>query len=294
MRRQRFAGTLVRTSVAWLVLTIVVALAAPLLAGSGSPFVPFGPDASAMSSRLMAPDATHRLGTDELGRDVLARLIHGARVSLIVGFVAAGMSFVLGTLLGAAAGYFGGVTDWIISRAIEVVLCFPFAFLVLAIVALFRPSIYTLVVALAISSWPVEARLVRGEMMRIRDSDFATAARAAGAGDMRIVLRHLLPNAIAPVIVSSTFGVSTAILTESALSFLGLGVPLPTASWGNLVAGAQEHIEYAWWLVVFPGAVIFLTAAALNVIGDHLRDLLDPRTERTREDAGLLPEPRFQ
>jgi peptide/nickel transport system permease protein len=206
-------------------------------------------------------------------------MIHGARVSLSVGFVATAISLIVGSLLGALAGYYGGAADWIVSRVIEVVLCFPFLFLVLGIVALFKPSIYTIMIALGLTSWTSEARYVRGEFLRIRDLEFAQAARASGARDARIIFRHLLPNALAPVLVSASFGVAVAILTESALSFLGLGVPLPTASWGSMLSQAHEHIEYAWWLILFPGVAIFTTVAAFNLVGERFREALDPRSE---------------
>ena len=241
--------------------------------------VPFGPDDVDIASRLRPPSAQHRLGTDDLGRDVLARMIHGARVSLTVGFLATAISLVVGSLLGALAGYYSGAADWLVSRLIEVVLCFPFLFLVLGIVALFGPSLYTIMIALGLTSWTTEARFVRGEFLRIREMEFAVAARASGARDARIILRHLLPNALAPVLVSASFGVAAAILTESALSFLGFGVPLPTATWGSILSAAEQNIEYGWWLAFFPGVAIFLTVAAFNVIGDRFRDALDPRAE---------------
>jgi len=206
-------------------------------------------------------------------------MIHGARVSLTVGLFATAIALVIGSILGALAGYYGGAADWIVSRVIEVVLCFPFLFLVLGIVALFKPSMATLMIALGLTSWTSEARYVRGEFLRIRDMEFAQAARASGARDGRIIFRHLLPNALAPVIVSASFGVAVAILTESALSFLGLGVPLPTASWGSMLSQAYEHIEYAWWLILFPGLAIFSTVASFNLVGERLREALDPRSE---------------
>ena len=256
----------------------LIAAAAPLIAERGR-LLPFDPNEVDFSSRFRPPDHLHRLGTDDLGRDVLARMIHGARVSLTVGFLATAISLVIGSLLGALAGYYRGVADWIVSRTIEVVLCFPFLFLVLGIVALFGPSLYTIMIALGLTSWTTEARYVRGEFLRIRELDFAYAARASGARDARIILRHLLPNALAPVLVSASFGVASAILTESALSFLGFGVPLPTPTWGSILLAAQQNIEYAWWLVVFPGVAIFLTVASFNIIGDRFRDALDPRAE---------------
>lgn len=241
--------------------------------------VPFSPNSVELGRRLQPPGRIHLLGTDDLGRDILARLIHGARVSLAVGFLATLIALVVGSFLGAIAGYYGGVADWLVSRLIEVVLCFPFLFLVLGIVALFKPSMATIMIALGLTSWTSEARYVRGEFLRIREIDYAQAARAGGAGDSRIIFRHLLPNALTPVLVSASFGVAVAILTESALSFLGLGVPLPTASWGGMLSKAHEHIEYAWWLIAFPGLAIFGTVASFNLVGERLREALDPRSE---------------
>lgn len=273
-RRSRLAVA----ALAWVAVMVLIALFAPLLA-SGSAPVPFGPDSIDLRERLTPPGSAHILGTDDLGRDVLARMIHGARVSLTVGLLATAIALIAGSILGALAGYYGGAADWIVSRLIEVVLCFPFLFLVLGIVALFEPSIYTIMIALGLTSWTSEARFVRGEFLKIRDVEYAEAARASGAGDARVIFRHLLPNALAPAIVSASFGVAAAILTESALSFLGLGVPLPTASWGSILATAQDHIDHAWWLVAFPGLAIFMTVAAFNVIGERFREALDPRSE---------------
>lgn len=253
-------------------LISLVALCAPWIA-------PYEPDAIEIVKRLQPPDPVHLLGTDDLGRDVLSRMIHGARVSLIVGYSATAISLFVGSFFGALAGYYGGWIDWLVSRLIEVVLCFPFLLLVLGIVALFQPSLYTVMIALGLTSWTTEARYMRGEILRIRDLEFAQAARASGARDRRIIFRHLLPNALAPVLVSASFGVANAIVIESALSFLGFGVPLPTASWGGILATAQQYVDYAWWLVLFPGLAIFSTVAAFNIIGDRFRDALDPRSE---------------
>jgi len=310
-RRSRFA-TLV---LAWVVFMILVAALAPLIANrkplvaksangwsfpafadyvSSDPdvdvphapytfairtLIPHSPNGTDSPSRLQEPSGAHWLGTDELGRDVLARIIHGARVSLMVGILATLISLVVGSFLGALAGYYGRGIDWIVSRLIEVVICFPFLFLVLGIVALFRPSIYTILIAIGITSWTNEARYVRGEILRIREVEFAQAARASGARDARIIFRHLLPNAFAPVLVSASFGVAWAILTESALSFLGLGVAIPTASWGSILSTAADYIDSAWWLILYPGLAIFTTVAAFNVIGDRFREALDPRSE---------------
>ncbi len=277
-RRFRRSGLAVGALV-YVVIVSVIAAFAPLIASDTSRMIPFGPNSIDIASRLRAPDHQHRLGTDDLGRDVLARVVYGARVSLSVGLTATAIALIVGSLLGALAGYYGGAADWIISRLIEIVLCFPFLLLVLAIVALFRPSFLTVMIALGLTSWTTEARFVRAEFLRIRDMDFAQAARASGARDSRIIFRHLLPNALAPVLVSASFGVASAILIESALSFLGMGVPPPTASWGNILFSAEQHIEYAWWLALFPGIAIFLTVAAFNIIGDRFRDALDPRAE---------------
>jgi peptide/nickel transport system permease protein len=260
-------------------MTLVALLASVIAAPRPSAPIPFGPNDVDLAHRLEPPTPQHHFGTDDVGRDVLARMIHGARISLTVGFTATGISLIVGSLLGALAGYYGGAADWIVSRVIEVVLCFPFLFLVLAIVALFGPSLYTIMIALGLTSWTTEARFVRGEFLRIRGLDFAQAARASGARDARIIVRHLLPNALAPVLVSASFGVASAILIESALSFLGLGVPLPNASWGGILSVAEEHIQYAWWLALFPGVAIFLTVAAFNIIGDRFRDAIDPRSD---------------
>ena len=278
---RRFARSrLALGALAYVACISILAAAAPLLATSSRPgAIPFGPDDVDIASRLQPPDGAHRMGTDDLGRDVLARMLHGARVSLAVGFLATAIALVIGSILGALAGYYGGATDWVISRLIEIILCFPFLFLVLGIVALFGPSLYTIMIALGVTSWTTEARFVRAEFLRLREQEFALAARASGAGDGRIIFRHLLPNALAPVLVSASFGVASAILTESALSFLGFGVPIPMATWGSILSTAEQHIEQGWWLVAFPGAAIFLTVAAFNIIGDRFRDALDPRGE---------------
>lgn len=231
-----------------------------------------GPDSVDLAKRLSPPNDLHWLGTDDLGRDVLARLIHGTRVSLLVGITAAVISILVGTFFGALSGYYGGALDWMISRLIELVVCFPFLFLVLAIVTVFEPSTTTVILALVMSSWTTSARLVRAEFLRVREMEFTQAARAIGAGDARIIVRHLLPNAIAPVVVLAAFGVGSAILVESALSFLGLGVALPAASWGSILSSADDYLGQAWWLAVFPGIAIFSTVMACNVIGESTRE----------------------
>lgn len=275
MRRRR---TLLAVSIGYLAIVGCLALGRNLVAREGGALVPFGPDAVSIGERLQPPGGAHLLGTDELGRDLLARLIHGGAVSLAVGFTAAAIALIVGSLLGSIAGFYGGAVDWMVSRLIEVVLCFPFLFLMLAVVAFFPQSLLTIVLALGLTAWTNEARLVRAEFLRLKEREFSEAARASGARDGRIILRHLLPNALAPVIALASFGVGSAILVESALSFLGLGVPLPMSSWGSILSSADDHMDHAWWLALFPGLAIFMTVAACNVLGDALRDVLDPES----------------
>lgn len=225
-----------------------------------------------------APDWQHLLGTDEVGRDVLALILHGARVSLSVGLWAVALYVVVGALLGALAGYYGGWVDLLVSRATEVMMTFPTFFFVLALLALVRvQTVIPVIAVIALTQWTEVARLVRAEVLRLKAQEFVQASRALGASDARILLRHLLPNATGPVLVTATFGVAGAILIESGLSFLGV---LPsTASWGELLGQGQRYIVHpsAWWLTVFPGMAIFATVFSLNVIGEALREALDPR-----------------
>lgn len=249
-----------------------------------APPVPVGPYRTDVTlARLPAPPgAGHPLGTDETGRDLLARLIHGSRVSLAVGLVAVALYLLIGVALGAVAGYFGGAVDLLVSRAIEVMLAFPTLFLVLALMAMIeRPTVVHLVLVIGLTRWPDVARLTRGEVLRIKGLEFVTAARALGASDARVLLRHVLPNALGPVIVAAAFGVAGAVLLESALSFLGFGAPPPAASWGEILMQAHRYVSSpgGWWLALFPGAAIFVTVAAYNLIGEGLQDALDPKSD---------------
>lgn len=244
------------------------------------PPVPYGPLQSRVGGwvrQLEPPSLAHPLGTDDRGRDVLARMIHGARVSLAVGFVAVLIYAVLGILLGASAGYYGGDVDRLINRAIEVMMAFPAFFFILSIQGLMgSASVLQLILVISLTRWTDVARLVRAEVLRVRAAEYVLAARATGLRDWQILTRHVLPNAMGPVWVTCTFGVAAAILTESALSFLGFGTPPPTASWGELLTQAYQNPQ-AWWLTVFPGLMIFATVTALNVLGEVVRDLVDPR-----------------
>ncbi|MCI0651590.1 MAG: ABC transporter permease [Planctomycetes bacterium] len=231
---------------------------------------------------LAAPSRSHWLGTDEVGRDVLARMIHGARVSMMVGFISVGISTTIGLLLGALAGYFAGWVDILISRLIEVVMCFPVFFLILTILAIDpRPSIWKVMIVIGITTWTGAARYVRGEFIRLRDSEYSIAARALGARPLRIILRHLLPNALAPLFVTVTFGIAAAILLESALSYLGVGVQPPQPSWGNILQSGFANMMTATHMIYPPAIAIFLGVLSYNLVGDALRDAVDPRLART-------------
>jgi len=224
------------------------------------------------------PDGAHWLGTDELGRDVLARLIHGARVSLFVAFFTVLIAVGVGLLLGGVSGYLGGATDAVLSRALEVMTTFPLVFFLIALLSVLRTqSLWPLVLALGLTRWTDVARLVRAEVLKLKTLDYVLAARAMGASTARIIARHLLPNALGPVLVTATFGVAAAVLLETALSFLGLGVAPPTASWGELLTQAHRTLVHpgAWWLAVFPGTCIALTVLSVNALGEAVRRKVD-------------------
>jgi len=238
---------------------------------------PYDPTEPHLEAKLQPPSRLHPLGTDNLGRDVLTRMLHGTRISLTVGFVAVGVAVTIGVLVGSIAGYFGGMVDAALMRFVDMVMCFPTFFLILTVVALLEPSIYNIIVVIGLTGWTGTARLVRAEFLSLRERDFVLAARAAGLGHARIIFRHILPNALAPVAVSAVLGIAGAILTEAALSFLGFGVPPPAPTWGNILADGKNYIFDAWWLVVFPGMAIFVTTLAFYLVGEGMREALDPR-----------------
>jgi peptide/nickel transport system permease protein len=275
MGKSEFWARLTRNRLALSGLTLVVgmfavAILAPWLA-------PYDPNSIDLKQVLMPPSPAHLLGTDTLGRDVLSRIIFGARVSLLVGFVAVGISSLVGMLVGALAGYYGGRIDQILMRLVDLMLCFPVFFLILAVIAVLGPSIWNIMVIIGLTSWMGVARLVRAELLTLKEREFVAATRALGASDARIIWRHLLPNALTPVMVSATLGVAGAILVESALSFLGLGVQPPTPSWGNMLTAGYGNMEIAWWLSVFPGLAIFFTVMSYNLLGEGIREAIDPR-----------------
>lgn len=278
MTAHRFVRILRRNAMFILGLIIVLgvtfaAVFAPLIA-------PFDPNELHLDAILKAPCAEFPLGTDRLGRDVLSRLLYGGRVSLWVGFVAVGISISIGALLGLVSGYFGGLVDEIVMRFVDIMLCFPSFFLILAVVAFLEPSLFNIMVVIGLTSWMGVARLVRAETLTLREREFVSAARLAGTSTWRIMTRHILPNAMAPVTISAILGIGGAILIESGLSFLGLGVQPPQASWGNMLMDGKSVIEEASWLSLFPGLAILITVLGYNLLGESLRDFLDPRLKK--------------
>lgn len=250
----------------------ITALLAPVIA-------PYDPSFIDAEHVLSSPSRAHILGTDQLGRDVLSRIIWGGRISLLVGFVAVGIATVIGAIVGALAGYYGKIVDSIIMRFVDIMLCFPTFFLILAVIALLEPSIWNIMVVIGLTSWMGVARLVRAEFLSLKEREFVVAARAQGAGDLRLIFHHILPNAMAPVFVAAILGIGAAILTESALSFLGIGVQPPTPSWGNILTAGKDNIEIAYWLSLYPGLAILITVLGYNLLGEGLRDAVDPKVE---------------
>ena len=251
----------------------LAALCAPLIA-------PYPPTAQHLDNILEPPSSRFWLGTDRLGRDVFSRLLYGGRVSLWVGFVAVGISISIGTVLGLISGYFRRWVDEAIMRMVDIMLCFPSFFLILAVIAFLEPDLTNIMVVIGLTSWMGVTRLVRAEALSLREREFVAAARLAGSPTRRILFRHILPNALAPVLITATLGVAGAILVESSLSFLGLGVQPPTASWGNMLMEGKTVIENAPWLSVYPGLAILITVLGYNLLGESLRDLLDPRLKQ--------------
>lgn len=257
-------------------LVVLVALFAPLLA-------PHDPSAQDTARRLDKPSAQHPLGLDDLGRDVLSRILYGARVSLRVGFSVVALAATFGVMMGAISGYFGGKVDTLIMRLCDILLAFPGILLAIALVAVLGPSLNNVVLALATIGWVGYARLVRGQVLKVREMEFVTAARAIGARSHRVILRHVLPNVVNPVIVMATLGLAGAILSEAALSFLGLGVQPPTPSWGAMLTSGRRYLGLANHLAIYPGIAIMIAVMGFNFLGDGLVDALDPKYARRRE-----------
>ena len=262
-------------SAAVVAVLVAVAVLAPALA----PWDATKPDTTKI---LVAPSKSHWFGTDQLGRDVLSRVVYGSRISLAVGFVSVGIATLIGVLLGAAAGYHGGAVDAVIMRLVDLMLVFPRFFLLLAVLAFLTPSIWTIMAVIGLTGWMGVARLVRAEFLTLREREFVVWSESIGASAWRVVFRHILPNAMAPVLVAMTLGIPAAILTESGLSFLGLGVQPPHATWGNILNDGKDSIEIAWWMTVYPGVAILITVLSYNLLGEGLRDALDPRLRQVR------------
>lgn len=263
------AGFIIITSI------FLLALLAPLIS-------PYEPDAIDVKAILLSPSSSHWMGTDALGRDVFSRMLFGARISLLVGLVAVGIATFIGIILGAIAGYYRGWVDVVIMRTVDVMLSIPTFFLILAVIAFLTPSIWNIMIIIGLTSWMGVTRLVRAEFLSLRNREFVMAAQTLGASDNRLIFRHLLPNSMTPVIVSSVLGVASAVLIESGLSFLGLGVQAPQASWGNILTDGKEYIQFAWWLSLFPGLAILITVLGYNLFGEGLRDVYDPRASQAR------------
>ena len=254
-----------------IVVVLLLAMLAPLIA-------PYDPDDINVKAILIAPTWQHWMGTDGLGRDVLSRMLFGGRISLLVGLVAVGISTVIGIILGAIAGYYRGWVDTVIMRLVDVMLSIPSFFLILAVIAFLTPSIINVMIVIGLTSWMGVTRLVRAEFLSLSGREFVQASRVLGAKDARLIFTHLLPNSLTPIIVSSVLGVAGAVLLESGLSFLGLGVQAPQASWGNILTDGKDYIQFAWWLSLFPGLAILMTVLGYNLLGEGLRDALDPRS----------------
>lgn len=267
------------TAAGVVVLLGVIALIFFIFDRLGIPF-PTDPNATNLERKLLPPNSINLLGTDNLGRDVLSRLLNGAHISLTVGFIAVFVSLSIGITVGAVAGYFGKWVDNVIMRAVDAIMCFPTFFLILTAVALLGPSIINIIVVIGLVSWTGTARLVRAEFLTLRETPYVQSARALGQRAPRIIFRHILPNAAAPILVTAVLGVPEAILTEAGLSFLGFGVQPPQATWGNIIADGKTYILDAWWLILFPGLAILVAALSFYLAGDALRQAVETRSER--------------
>lgn len=256
-------------------IIFLLAMLAPWIA-------PYDPNEINVKAILLQPSMTHWMGTDGLGRDVFSRMLYGGRVSLLVGLVAVGISTAIGIILGALAGFYRGWVDVVIMRLVDVMLSIPSFFLILAVIAFLTPSIINIMIVIGLTSWMGVTRLVRAEFLSLCDREYVLASRTLGARDFRLIFRHLLPNSLTPIIVSAVLGVAGAVLLESGLSFLGLGVQAPQASWGNILTDGKEYIQFAWWLSLFPGLAILMTVLGYNLLGEGLRDALDPRSGSNR------------
>lgn len=266
-----------------IVLIVLMAIFAPVVAAiTGHPPNEQYRDLGLTPDGLpRGPNGTFWLGTDDLGRDILVRIAYGARVSLLVGVIATAITVVIGVVLGLAAGFLGGITDTVLARLVDVVLSVPFLLVAIALVSVTGPSLTVTVLVIGCFSWASVARIVRGQVLSLREREFVEAARSLGAGDRRIMFVDILPNVLAPVIVYTTLLVPVVIVTQATLSFLGLGLPPPTADWGGMISASQNYYTTAWWFILFPGLALLITTLAFNLFGDGVRDAFDPRADRT-------------
>ena len=271
-----FRDPIALVSLAVIVVFFGIALITGICALAGIYF-PYDPNATDLANKLQPPSAAHWLGTDNLGRDVLTRMLNGSYVSLTVGFVAMTVSLLIGVVVGAVSGYFGGWVDNILMRIVDALLCFPSFFLILTAVALLGPNIWIIIVVIGTLSWTGTARLVRAEFLTLRETEYVRAAKALGQRTLSVIFRHILPNAFAPIFVTAVVGIPEAILIEAGLSFINLGVQPPQATWGNIITDGRTYLLDAWWLIVFPGLAIFLAALAFYLAGDALRNAADVR-----------------
>ena len=275
LRRFR-ADPMARASVLVVLLFALLAGGTALLSSMGVDW-PCDPNLTNLDQKLLPPSGAHWLGTDNLGRDVLSRMLHGASISLTVGLIAVAVSLGIGVLVGAVSGYFGGVTDQILMRSVDALLCFPTFFLILTAVALLGPSLLNIVVVIGLVSWTGTARLVRGEFLTLREAEYVKGARVLGQRAWTIITRHILPNAAAPILVTAVLGIPDAILSEAGLSFLGFGVQPPQATWGNIIADGKTYLLDAWWLILFPGLAILIASLSFYLAGDALREAAEGR-----------------
>ena len=276
--RKFFHNRLALVAMVAIVFFLSLAIGAGILSHLGLP-MPMHPNATNLEAKLLPPHASHWLGTDNLGRDVLSRMVAGSTVSLTVGFVAMGVSLGIGIIVGAVSGYLGGWVDNVLMRIVDALLCFPSFFLILSAIALLGPNIWIIIAVIGLVSWTGTARLVRAEFLTLRESEYVRAARAMGQSGAKIIFRHILPNAAAPIFVTAIISIPDAILVESGLSFLSFGVPPPQATWGNIIADGKTYILDAWWLIVFPGLAIFTASLAFYVAGDALRRAAETRPQ---------------
>ncbi|RZD16419.1 MAG: ABC transporter permease [Candidatus Acididesulfobacter guangdongensis] len=261
-------------SLLFILLVIFAAIFAPYIS-------PYNPDKINVNAILQPPSFTHWLGTDQLGRDVFSRLIYGSRISIEVGFIAVSISLFIGVITGAFSGYYSGLIDSLLMRFVDIMLTFPSFFLILAISAILKPSIINIMIIIGLTSWMGVARIVRAEFIQNRQKDYVLAAKASGASDLYIIFSEILPNCIAPILVSATLGIAGAILIQASLAFLGIGIMPPTASWGGMLSRGKTYIMIAWWLTLFPGLAILMTVLSFNLIGEAVRDALDPKVNRS-------------